>query len=112
MQLSFFIKHSNITAGSQYPYPVIFIAGNCNDIIVLQFRVLCHKIFFNALAIEHIEPIARRDPEVALLIGTNIIYPKIRKAVAGIKVLESYTLLGNGFYTYQSSNQYNKEISQ
>ena len=81
-------------------------------IIGLKFGMFCHKIFFNGLAIEHIEAIAGGDPQVAFFIGTHTVNADIRKAIACIEVLENNIGLGRCFQHAQNNQWYGDRLFQ
>src|SRR4051812_26856025 len=95
MKFSFLIQHCYVASEGQYPYPVIAVAGNVKDIVVLKLWVFINKIFLHRFPIEHIQPVSGRYPNIAFFINTHIIYAKIREAVGSIKMLKTYTRLGN-----------------
>ena len=73
---------------------VAAVAGNMNNIVVLQLRVFSSKIFIHCFAIKHVKPVAGRYPQVIFFIGTKIIDAEIGEAVGGIKLLKGNATLG------------------
>ena len=88
MKLPLLINDRHIAIGGQHPDAVFIVTGDVRDVTVLKLRILGGEVTFHSFAIEHIQSVARTDPEVAFEVSTHIYYTKIGEAMACVEVPE------------------------